>query len=44
MIERLQAEIRAYAQAIYHHFFKPMLPWTAEAFGRYVLEKTDVAP
>ncbi len=27
-----QAEIRAYAQAIYEHFFKPALPWTAEAF------------
>jgi thymidylate synthase (FAD) len=36
-----QAEIRAYAQAIYQHFFKPSLPWTAEAFGRYVLGETD---
>jgi thymidylate synthase (FAD) len=32
-----QHEIRAYAQAIYTHFFKPALPWTAEAFERYVL-------
>jgi thymidylate synthase (FAD) len=32
-----QAEIRAYAQAIYDEFFKTALPWTAEAFGRYVL-------
>jgi thymidylate synthase (FAD) len=32
-----QAEIRAYAQAIYQHFFEPSLPWTAEAFRRYVL-------
>ncbi|MFQ5614764.1 MAG: FAD-dependent thymidylate synthase, partial [Anaerolineae bacterium] len=32
-----QWEIRQYAQAIYEHFFKPALPWTAEAFGRYVL-------
>jgi len=32
-----QAEIRAYAQAIYEHFFKPVLPWTAEAFARYAL-------
>lgn len=32
-----QAEIRAYAQAIYAHFFKPVLPWTAEAFARYAL-------
>lgn len=35
-----QAEIRAYAQAIYEHFFKPVLPWTAEAFTRYVLGET----
>src|SRR5690606_17397437 len=27
-----QYEIRVYAQAIYEHFFKPLLPWTAEAF------------
>lgn len=32
-----QAEIRAYAQAIYEHFFKLALPWTAEAFARYAL-------
>ena len=32
-----QTEIRAYAQAIYEHFFKPVLPWTAEAFARYAL-------
>jgi thymidylate synthase (FAD) len=32
-----QAEIRAYAQAIYDHFFQPALPWTAEAFGQYVV-------
>jgi thymidylate synthase (FAD) len=36
-----QAEIRAYAQAIYQHFFKASLPWTAEAFGRYILKETD---
>jgi thymidylate synthase (FAD) len=34
-----QAEIRAYAQAIYEHFFKPVLPWTAEAYARHVLGK-----
>jgi thymidylate synthase (FAD) len=34
-----QAEIRAYAQAIYDHFFQPALPWTAEAFGKYVVSK-----
>jgi len=32
-----QEEIRVYAQAIYDHFFCPALPWTAEAFGKYVL-------
>jgi thymidylate synthase (FAD) len=32
-----QFEIRAYAEAIYEHFFKPALPWTAEAFETYVL-------
>jgi len=32
-----QEEIRAYAQAIYDHFFLPALPWTAEAFGKYVV-------
>lgn len=32
-----QYEIRAYAQAIHEHFFKPALPWTAEAFEKYVL-------
>ena len=34
-----QEEIRAYAQAIYDHFFVPALPWTAEAFGKYILKK-----
>jgi len=32
-----QYEIRAYADAIYDHFFKTALPWTAEAFEEYVL-------
>jgi len=32
-----QAEIRAYARAIYEDFFKPALPWTAEAFSQYIL-------
>jgi thymidylate synthase (FAD) len=32
-----QAEIRAYARAIHDHFFKPILPWTAEAYARYIL-------
>jgi thymidylate synthase (FAD) len=30
-----QEEIRVYAQAIFEHFFKPVLPWTAEAFEKY---------
>ena len=38
-----QYEIRAYAEAIYHHFFKPALPWTAEAFELYRLN-ADSAP
>ncbi len=32
-----QYEIRVYAQAIYEHFFKPALPWTAEAFEKYIV-------
>ncbi len=32
-----QYEIRVYAEAIYEHFFKPALPWTAEAFETYSL-------
>jgi thymidylate synthase (FAD) len=36
-----QYEIRLYAQAIYEHFFKPALPWTAEAFEEYVLNKPE---
>lgn len=32
-----QYEIRAYAWTIYEHFFKPALPWTAEAFATYIL-------
>lgn len=37
MAEDAQYEIRVYAQAIYEHFFKPALPWTAEAFERFIL-------
>jgi thymidylate synthase (FAD) len=36
-----QYEIRVYAEAIYEHFFKPALPWTAEAFEEYVLKKKE---
>lgn len=32
-----QYEIRVYAQAIYTQFFKPALPWTAEAFEKHIL-------
>jgi thymidylate synthase (FAD) len=34
-----QYEIRAYAEAIYEYYFKALLPWTAEAFEKYVLNK-----
>jgi len=30
-----QYEIRVFAQALYDNFFKPALPWTAEAFEKY---------
>lgn len=39
MASDAQYEIRVYAQAIYEHFFKPALPWTAEAFEQYVLNR-----
>jgi len=35
MASDAQLEIREYANAIYEHFFKPSLPWTAEAFELY---------
>ena len=37
MASDAQLEIRAYAHAIYEHFFKPSMPHTAEAFERYRL-------
>ena len=37
MASDAQYEIRVYADAIYEHFFKPALPWTAEAFNEYIL-------
>jgi thymidylate synthase (FAD) len=37
MARDAQHEIRVYAQAIYTHFFKPALPWTAEAFERFIM-------
>lgn len=39
MAQDAQYEIRVYAQAIYEEFFKPALPWTAEAFERYILNR-----
>jgi thymidylate synthase (FAD) len=33
-----QHEIRQFALAIQEHFFRPALPWTAEAFEKYVLK------
>ena len=32
-----QFEIRAYAEVIYKDFFHPAMPWTAEAFEKFVL-------
>lgn len=37
MAREAQHEIRVYAEAIFEHFFKPALPWTAEAFELYQL-------
>ncbi len=34
-----QYEIRVYADAIHEQFFKPALPWTAEAFEKYTLKR-----
>ncbi len=36
MASEAQYEIRAYAKAIYKHFFKPALPWTAEAAEKFL--------
>ncbi|MYD11213.1 MAG: FAD-dependent thymidylate synthase [Chloroflexi bacterium] len=38
MASDAQLEIRVYAEAIHENFFKPALPWTAEAFERYVIK------
>jgi thymidylate synthase (FAD) len=39
MAQDAQYEIRVYAQAMYDHFFKAALPWTAEAFELYILKR-----
>jgi thymidylate synthase (FAD) len=36
MASDAQHEIRVYAEAIYETFFKPTLPWTAEAFEKFI--------
>ena len=38
MAKDAQYEIRVYAEAIHERFFKPALPWTAEAFDKYILK------
>jgi thymidylate synthase (FAD) len=38
-----QFEIRVFAAATYEHFFKPALPWTAEAFEKYVLQRPETS-
>lgn len=40
MAQDAQYEIRCYAETIYQHFFRPALPWTAEAFEQYVLSES----
>ena len=41
MASDAQYEIRVYAKAIYEEFFKPALPWTAEAFEQYILNRGE---
>jgi len=41
MASDAQYEIRIYAEAIYKEFFKPALPWTAEAFEEYILKSNE---
>lgn len=41
MASDAQYEIRVYAKAIYEEFFKPALPWTAEAFEQYILKSGE---
>lgn len=42
MASDAQYEIRVYAEAIYREFFKPALPWTAEAFEEYSLKPSKL--
>ena len=41
MDDHAQHEIRVYAEAIYEEFFKPALPWTAEAFETYIIKSAQ---
>ena len=41
MASEAQYEIRVYAQAIYEHIFRPLMPWTAQAFAEYVLKQAQ---
>ncbi|MGJ3240496.1 MAG: FAD-dependent thymidylate synthase [Anaerolineae bacterium] len=41
MASDAQYEIRIFADVIYEQFFKPALPWTAEAFEQYRLSITQ---
>lgn len=43
MASDAQYEIRVYAEAIYEQFFKPALPWTAQAFEMYILGRGDAS-
>ncbi len=38
MASDAQYEIRVFARTIHEHFFRPALPWTAEAFDRYIMK------
>lgn len=41
MADDAQFEIRQYATIMYQRIFKPLLPWTAEAFEQYVIGKGE---
>jgi thymidylate synthase (FAD) len=40
MASEAQYEVRVYAKAIYKHFFKPALPWTAEAAEKFIFDSS----
>jgi thymidylate synthase (FAD) len=39
MASDAQHEIRVYADTLYREIFKPLMPWTAEAFETFVMGK-----